>query len=774
MAGVFLSYAREDIAKAKALARLLEKAGHKVWWDRQIHGGSEFSSEIEAALKQADVVIVLWSESSIVSEWVRDEASEGRDTGRLLPIALDSSRAPLGFRQRQSIDLSDWSGSRSPRNFESLLDALSAKSGSNAAFASKATPDAAPGFSLRRALPVALLAALAIVLSVGTWLYLAGRPGSATTPTVAILPFADLSPQADKAYFAEGVAEAILSTLASEPNIRVIGRSSTRQFHDNSTDIRSIGKALGVTHVLEGSARTDGDQLRMSVRLIDAANGSQLWAEDYNRQMSSVFAIQDEIGRAVANRLRGTLAAKGPVAERSVTGIDGYTLYLAARAKMRKRDEKSLREAMELARRVIALDPNYAPGHAVYAELIQLLANNPFYAPRNADYFFRGKDPRAYAYKLAQAHALRAIRLAPDSPEGYAALGIFAKRPQDAVRPLERAISLDPSRTELRLWLGTAYGKLGRKAEASEQIRAAAEMDPLWHLTVRRLAALHASADRHAEAEAVVEQYLKRGGDRARGAEIRAQLARMRGDLADAALQTQLAYRLNPDPEYATNLLILYQPHMLNLPDRAAKLVVVKGSEMFSRLVLSGKNQAELAQVRAEGADIWTKPWEGLYIFALAAARDWVHLEKLYDARPDLMSRLCADANAFTVPVSMIVALKARGRSNEAATLLRCFEQRLEREGSGPWSAVNTEGYLSLAKAQLLAIRGKRAAALGELNRAVDKGWRGISTSPHFADFPALDSLRSSPEYSRAQARLLQIIAAHRDEFLRKESETKQ
>src|SRR3990170_6062748 len=130
MASVFLSYAREDAVIAKALAAALQQAGHEVWWDRQIHGGAEYSGAIQAALNSAQVVLVLWSRASIGSEWVRDEAAEGRDSGRLLPVVLDDCKPPLGFRQRQSIDMAGWSGRGPPPNFGNLLGALSAMSAS--------------------------------------------------------------------------------------------------------------------------------------------------------------------------------------------------------------------------------------------------------------------------------------------------------------------------------------------------------------------------------------------------------------------------------------------------------------------------------------------------------------------------------------------------------------------------------------------------------------------------------------------------------------------
>ena len=124
VAGIFLSYVRDDAAKARALASLLEKAGHSVWWDRHIKGGSQFAQEIEAALKAAEKVVVLWSAGAVGSPWVRDEAAAGRDTGRLVPVSLDGTQPPLGFGQYQTLDFSNWRGRGRPSAFEGLLEAI--------------------------------------------------------------------------------------------------------------------------------------------------------------------------------------------------------------------------------------------------------------------------------------------------------------------------------------------------------------------------------------------------------------------------------------------------------------------------------------------------------------------------------------------------------------------------------------------------------------------------------------------------------------------------
>ena len=129
MAGVFVSYAREDATKAQAIARALEEASLDVWFDQRIHSGSEFSREIEEALKNSAAVVVLWSRHSVESAWVRDEAAEGRDSGRLVPVLLDESRPPIGFRQFQATNLARWSGRRKPKELKDVIAAVRAKAG---------------------------------------------------------------------------------------------------------------------------------------------------------------------------------------------------------------------------------------------------------------------------------------------------------------------------------------------------------------------------------------------------------------------------------------------------------------------------------------------------------------------------------------------------------------------------------------------------------------------------------------------------------------------
>lgn len=761
MAGLFLSYAREDADRAKALAKALEAAGHEVWWDRHIRGGSQFAGAIEQALTNAQAVLVLWSKASVHSPWVRDEASEGRDTDRLVPVVLDDSRPPIGFRQFQSIDFSGWSGKGTPKQFAGLLNAIADKASSaddaQPIRESASQPDAQKsGFPFRIRTAVIALAAVAALL-LATLLYLGKSPAAAETPTIAVLPFTDLSPEGDKAYFAEGVAEAILTMLAREPGVNVVGRTSSWQFKDKSADLPTIRNALGVTHVLEGSARTSGDQLRMSVRLLDASNGRQIWAEDYERRMSNIFAVQDEIGRAVAQRLKGSLAAPVRQAQRQVTGVDTYTLYLAARAQARERKQASLEEALKLSKQVIAADPGYAPAYALYAETVWLLSDTIY-----------GNIPRPQVEKLARPYALRAIRLAPRSAEGYAALGALDvwDNPQAAVDPLRRAIALDPSRGESRLWLALAYGQLGRNAEALEEYRAASEMEPLWVMPLLSYAPALAGAGRFDEALALLDRLESRGGSRSFSTAVRADLAEMRGDHSEAVRLARLAIALDRlTPQADRRLAESY--FMLGLHRQAEQ--TSRNMHRYVRLLLSGQHEHLLSEVRKAGSAIWTQPNPQIAIRSLANQRDWPAIERLYDAQPGLARTLCTGADTY-VAFNVAMALYRRGRSDEASVLIRCIRDRLARAARGPIRpADTTDSDIALWNAHILALQAQAGPAFAALDRAVDLGFR-TPFGAGLGNLPAFDPFRSAPEYRRLDARLKQLIAKERQEVLQQQA----
>src|SRR5690242_11166079 len=170
VARVFLSYARADVDCARKLASVVARAGHEVWWDRELHGGSRFTMEIDKALRDAEAVIVLWSNASLESAWVQDEAAEGRDSNRLVPAVIDEVRPPLGFRQYQAIDLSDLRSSDQPRQLEELLRAV-----------------------IKMAVPEQRKPELAAAAP--------AKKEEAAKPSICVLPFANMSGEAEQEYF---------------------------------------------------------------------------------------------------------------------------------------------------------------------------------------------------------------------------------------------------------------------------------------------------------------------------------------------------------------------------------------------------------------------------------------------------------------------------------------------------------------------------------------------------------------------------------------------
>jgi TolB-like protein len=292
MGAIFLSYAREDRACAERLARVLGKAGHQVWWDRHIQSGREFAAEIESQLEKADIVLVAWSKHAGKSPWVRDEAAIGRDRGRLLPILVDGSEPPIGFRQFQALDLAGWKGRPNDRRTKALIGAIDT-------ILSGEAPDLThPG---RRFAWLddkrlwAMAAVLGLILAVAVSLFIL-RPGQAEAEpaSLAVLPFKNMS--AGDPYFAEGVAEEIANQLGREPQFKVAGRTSSALFKD-AADFRDVGRRLHVAYVLEGSVRSAGDQVRVVVSLVDTREGTRMWSQDFRGKLDDIFAIQDRIGQ---------------------------------------------------------------------------------------------------------------------------------------------------------------------------------------------------------------------------------------------------------------------------------------------------------------------------------------------------------------------------------------------------------------------------------------------------------------------------------------------
>jgi TolB-like protein len=304
-----------------------------------------------------------------------------------------------------------------------------------------------------------------------------------TRPSLAVLPFADMSPESDQQYFSDGITEEILSTLAGIREIKVAARSSAFAFRGQSPDIRTVGDSLGVAYIIEGSVRKAGNQLRITTQLIDAADGTHLWSESYDRTMDDVFAIQTEIAQAIAGALRVPLGLEE--AERLVSPTDdleAYDLYLAGRARIKERGA-SLTEASRLFEAAIARDSTWAPAWAGLAEAKELTAWYPDAwggaAPQSIverEEHFRGYQDQA------EAAARRALALDQDNASAHVALGsVHRNRLEHDLAEAEylRALELDPDSGEILTQYAQLLMNVGRLNEEIHVSERSIELDRL-------------------------------------------------------------------------------------------------------------------------------------------------------------------------------------------------------------------------------------------------------------------------------------------------------
>ena len=307
---------------------------------------------------------------------------------------------------------------------------------------------------------------------------LRNAPASATAskpdvPSIAVLPFADMSPGKDQDYFCEGMAEEIINALTTLDGLKVASRTSAFRFKDRSQDIRAIGDALNVKTVLEGSVRTAGKRLRVMAQLVNIADGYHLWSERYDREMEDVFAVQDDIASAVVERLKGKLlrAVDAPLVKRSTDNLEAYNLYLQGRYYHRKVTGPSLDKGIERYTEALALEPAYAQAQAGIA-WVQALR-----APMSL-----GAAPHVIMPE-AKESALKALRLDETVADAHAALAFILHYYEwdwaSAEREYRRALELNPGDADARSQYAVMLGQLGRADESGTEARTAVEADPL-------------------------------------------------------------------------------------------------------------------------------------------------------------------------------------------------------------------------------------------------------------------------------------------------------
>jgi len=300
--------------------------------------------------------------------------------------------------------------------------------------------------------------------------------------SIAVLPFVNMSEDAANEYFSDGISEEILNALAKVKDLKVAGRTSSFAFKGKDQDLRLIGEILGVEHILEGSVRKSGNQVRITAQLIKASDGFHMWSETFDRQLTDIFKIQDEIAQTILAQMKLELfSQQDQQLASSTTSVQTYELYLRARQLMNQRSLESLQLAEHLLREAIANDDAYAPAYAQLG-IVTLLVSDLNY----------GTTPSQGAREAALPLLQKSLALNPDLAEGWAGLGLYQLQlpgsNETAMDHLRKSLAINPNQIDASNWLQGALSTNGNLIEASKLLNEIVERDPLYPPAIFNLA----------------------------------------------------------------------------------------------------------------------------------------------------------------------------------------------------------------------------------------------------------------------------------------------
>ncbi|MEO9468995.1 TIR domain-containing protein [Parasphingorhabdus sp.] len=471
---VFISYSRDDIKAVRPIIDAIKNAGFDVWWDELLEGGVRFNRVTEEALENASAVVVLWSKTSVASHWVHDEATRGRDRRCLVPLSIDGSEPPLGFRQFQFIDLSRAGAKPGSPEMQKMLQAIGA-------LVHKPAILPETGVSVRRQIDRRhLLAGGAALVAVGGGVALWGSgifSDMSTERRIAVLPFVNLTGDPEQTYFSDGMASEIRSELSRNPLLQVMGQASSNSFRNHEGDVRSIAARLGVTFLLDGNVQRSRDRVKIAIDLTNGETGLSQWAETFERPIVDIFALQTEIATAVASAL--SLQIDGDSVDNEKMHVGGTESVVAFDVFLRGQDifashidEVSERKALAMFERAIAIDSSYAAARAGRSRSLAVIANQ--YADR---------EERERLYGEAVEEATQATRIAPEFAAGFSALGyaLFYGRLDvgGARAPFERAYELAQDNVDVFSSCAIYWARVGEFDKANAAIERASQLDPL-------------------------------------------------------------------------------------------------------------------------------------------------------------------------------------------------------------------------------------------------------------------------------------------------------
>ncbi|PYK03413.1 MAG: hypothetical protein DME63_03180 [Verrucomicrobia bacterium] len=408
----------------------------------------------------------------------------------------------------------------------------------------KATPTIAAGGAHRRR-NVMMLVATGVIISAAAGFFLLPRASARKIDkSIAVLPFENLSDEKGNAYFADGIQDDILTNLSKIGDLKVISRTSVMPYRGHTSNIREIAKTLGVSSVLEGSVRREGNRVRVNVQLINANNDEHLWANNYDRDLTDVFAIQTDLAREIAGALQAKLSPteKAQMERKPTENGEAYLAFLQAHTLFFQsmEDLEKLKQAEQLYERAIQLDPKFALAFARWSQLESWLVHS----------FERTAERRQKARTLAQ----QALQLQPDLPEAHLAMGFSLYYGDNdfegALKEFEIAQRGLPNEAEGYLALGSIQRRMGKWPESNASLEKAAILNPKDSWVLQNLALSYATLRDFGAANKTIDRGLKVSPDNLGLLEIKAKLAiAEKGDLSvsEKAFQAAKSIPMNDE-----------------------------------------------------------------------------------------------------------------------------------------------------------------------------------------------------------------------------------
>ena len=573
------------------------------------------------------------------------------------------------------------------------------------------------------------------------------------SPSIAVLPFVNMSSDPEQEYFSDGISEEILNSLAKVKELKVAGRTSSFAFKGQNQDLRQIGDTLGVEHILEGSVRKSGAKVRITAQLIQVDDGFHLWSETYDRELTDVFAIQDEIAKAILEQLKAHLVGlelEPAVAAARKTDTEVYDLYLLARQRIYERKAPSIQAAANLLDRAIARDPQYAPAYAQRGIAALLLSDGNY-----------GTTPRTESWAQGKLYVDKALQLDPQLAEAWAGLGLYHNnRPaehREAIEALEKALAINPSLIDASNWLQIVYSEMGERRRALEILEQMVDRDPLYPPGFSNLINVYNSFDKQDKSWALLERtrpFLP-GDPQLQQAEAGIWLSL--GRPANALALLESAHEAQPS-DYVIRELLSWGLLQTGQWERILADGGTRWAQVVAMLQLGRAEEAGIlaSQMASEGNIgilvhylYRTGQYQELAEYINTGWPDLAKLESAYPSGGDGYGLMLDVAGAYA-------RVGDEARFEEAMHRVRAAHDAAALEYALDTSLLRNE-------ARYHALLGDSERAIDFLEQAVEQNT--ITSAPLHQIWPDLEVLRGEPRYEAILARLNERVESERAEL---------